>query len=305
MPIEIATPLELHAAQLVNAARADNGLDPVHVEVHLNSAAQGHSDWMAGGGGLSHRGADDSRPADRAEDADFPMAGASWQLTENVGYVSYRGTPGRGDVDNLHAALMDSESHRDNILDPDVDYVGIGLSTGQLGQHDVLFITQNFAATTRPVLVQEEADGQPVLTTYENGVPVDGTTRPVDAEDLPEDQTPPEDEAQPSTAGACFVATAAYGDAAHPDVILLRRLRDEVLVRSAAGRAFIRAYWRIGPVLARLVRARGATGRMTRLALRPVIAGAARAVAARPPRGVASPMAHRDRGTTGAMSGRK
>jgi hypothetical protein len=50
--------------------------------------------------------------------------------------------------------------------------------------------------------------------------------------------------------GTCFVATVAYGDPSHPDVVLLRRFRDEVLVRYTAGRAFIAWYWRTGPRLA-------------------------------------------------------
>jgi len=51
--------------------------------------------------------------------------------------------------------------------------------------------------------------------------------------------------------GACFVATTAYGDRNHPDVVLLRKFRDEVLTRSSAGRSFIDWYWRTGPYLAR------------------------------------------------------
>ena len=49
----------------------------------------------------------------------------------------------------------------------------------------------------------------------------------------------------------CFVATAAYGDPAAPEVETLRLFRDRVLARSSLGRAFIAIYWRVGPVLAR------------------------------------------------------
>ena len=292
MPIEIADPLELHAADLVNAARAEAGLAPVHVEVHLNHAAQGHSDWMSEQGVLSHQGAEGSTPAERAADADFPLEGGRWTLTENVAYRSIDGSPDMRDVENLHDALMASEGHRANILDPDVDYIGIGLSVGQLefgrGHHDVLYLTQNFASTSQPVLVQEEIDGEAFLTTYVEGEPVDGSSEPVEPTDHDEEtEQTPEDEQQdgtasPSTAGgACFVATAAFGDPGHPDVAMLRRLRDEVLVRSAAGRAFIRTYWRIGPRLARIVRADGLSGRAARAALQPAVALAARVVAAR------------------------
>lgn len=54
-----------------------------------------------------------------------------------------------------------------------------------------------------------------------------------------------------SKSGAtCFVASAAYGDPNHPDVMFLRGFRDNTLRNSAAGRIFIDLYWRVGPHLA-------------------------------------------------------
>jgi len=53
-------------------------------------------------------------------------------------------------------------------------------------------------------------------------------------------------------APGCFVATASLGEG-HPDLDTLRALRDRVLAHSAAGRAFIRFYYRFGPYAARLV----------------------------------------------------
>lgn len=53
--------------------------------------------------------------------------------------------------------------------------------------------------------------------------------------------------------GTCFVATAAYRDPQHPDVVYLRNFRDQTLVRYEKGRAFIGWYWRKGPNLARYV----------------------------------------------------
>ena len=67
-----------------------------------------------------------------------------------------------------------------------------------------------------------------------------------------------------SAGGGCFVATAVYGDPWHPDVVDLRRYRDEILVKHAAGRGFVRAYWVVGPKLARVVSAEGASGRVAR-----------------------------------------
>lgn len=54
-----------------------------------------------------------------------------------------------------------------------------------------------------------------------------------------------------SKSGAtCFVATATYGDADHPNVRFLRAFRDDCLVRTSIGRTFIGWYWVIGPKLA-------------------------------------------------------
>ena len=49
--------------------------------------------------------------------------------------------------------------------------------------------------------------------------------------------------------GACFVATAVYGDYDHPQVKKLRQFRDTSLRRSMAGRLFIRIYYALGPTL--------------------------------------------------------
>jgi hypothetical protein len=53
--------------------------------------------------------------------------------------------------------------------------------------------------------------------------------------------------------GACFVATAVFGDPFAPEVCLLRMWRDTILRRNPAGRLGIRAYGILGPLLSRIV----------------------------------------------------
>lgn len=58
---------------------------------------------------------------------------------------------------------------------------------------------------------------------------------------------------QPSEqqSSGCFIATACFGDAEHPDVAALRRWKDTELSRHLLGRWFIDAYYRVSPPIAR------------------------------------------------------
>lgn len=95
--------------------------------------------------------------------------------------------------------------------------------------------------------------------------------RPHDDHPPHEDKDPKDPKDDPKDGdgegGSCFIATASYGNAAHPDVAWLRAFRDEVLLPHPIGRAFIRFYWQVGPLMAKLVRHDGASGRMMRRAL--------------------------------------
>lgn len=66
------------------------------------------------------------------------------------------------------------------------------------------------------------------------------------------------------TGATCFVATAAYEDPNHEDVAFLRQYRNNTLRKTVLGRAFIATYWRVGPVLAKPVRANNTLRRATR-----------------------------------------
>jgi hypothetical protein len=52
----------------------------------------------------------------------------------------------------------------------------------------------------------------------------------------------------------CFIVTTTMGDINHPVVVDFRRYRDEVLLNTFIGRLFINIYYRIGPLLSKVIK---------------------------------------------------
>jgi hypothetical protein len=53
--------------------------------------------------------------------------------------------------------------------------------------------------------------------------------------------------------GGCFIATASYGSPLAPEVMVFRQFRDEKLLHSKLGSAFVRVYYFVSPPLAKIV----------------------------------------------------
>lgn len=155
--MDVASALERYMLGLINAERAAYGLDALVLEQNLNTSADRHSQWMTDTDTFSHTGVGGSTHTDRIRAADFNLQG-SWRTAENIAAVTVSGLSSLYDeVDRLHANLMNSPLHRANILDPAVDYIGIGILTGPLtygsgNRLDSVIVTQNFAATSRGVV---------------------------------------------------------------------------------------------------------------------------------------------------------
>jgi hypothetical protein len=78
-------------------------------------------------------------------------------------------------------------------------------------------------------------------------------------------------EASSGGGGACFIATAAFGSYRAPEVILLQKFRDRILLASAPGRLFVEFYYRVSPPIADFIGHYDSLKRATRLALKPLI----------------------------------
>jgi uncharacterized protein YkwD len=101
--------------ELLNAERVAAGLAPLRVAVELNLAAEEHSRDMADSGLISHTGSDGSSIMQRISDAGYAWA----RCGENIAV-------GQRSPEEAMAFWMSSPPHRANILDPQMQEVGVG-----------------------------------------------------------------------------------------------------------------------------------------------------------------------------------
>jgi Ca2+-binding RTX toxin-like protein len=147
-----ATELERYMLELVNEARAANGLPPLQLELNLNLSADNHSQWMTDNDTFSHTGVEGSSATDRMRDAGMDLSGG-YSTAENLAAVSVSDAESYLDeVEMLHQNLMNSPSHYVNIMHKTATHIGIGIAFGPLtygnGEtRDSVLVTQNFATS--------------------------------------------------------------------------------------------------------------------------------------------------------------
>ncbi|MEY2432250.1 MAG: hypothetical protein QOC92_1975 [Acidimicrobiaceae bacterium] len=106
----------------INSLRASKGVAPLAVFGELQGIARNWSDQMVSDAGISHNPSYSSQVS------------ADWRkLGENVGVGS--------DVDVLMKAFINSPAHYKNLVDPEYNYVGVGVSYDATGR---MFTTHDF-----------------------------------------------------------------------------------------------------------------------------------------------------------------
>ncbi len=123
---------EQKMVNLINQERAKAGLAPLTVDLRLVELARKKSQDMITNNYFSHTS---------------PTYGDPFQMMTAAG-ISYRAAgenlAGAGTVERAHSALMNSSGHRQNILSPTYNKVGVGIATG--GPYGSMY-TQLFIAT--------------------------------------------------------------------------------------------------------------------------------------------------------------
>jgi len=145
--ISVPTTAEMEADLLValNEERAARNLTAVRLTPELVELARRHSADQAARNELSHYSATGRSYQQRLQDAGI----LSVANGENVGRSeTFLTGP-------IHQSFMDSPTHRDNILNPAYDAVGIGVVRGERSGRDVYFVTVDFI---KRVVVKTAAD---------------------------------------------------------------------------------------------------------------------------------------------------
>ena len=131
--------------ELTNRDRVARGLQPLHWDASLAAAAQSHADRMGEENSLQHQYAGEGNVAARAA-----QTGAHFQaIAENIatGYSA----------DAIEAEWMHSTPHRTNILDPQMNALGVGV----VSRGGNLYAVEDFAEASEalsPRQVESKVD---------------------------------------------------------------------------------------------------------------------------------------------------
>ncbi len=112
--------VEVQSFGLLNEARADGGVESLSLDARVAQVARRHSEAMRDEGFFGHKGSDGAGLRARLRAAGVPFSAAG----ENLAQVSGVGDP----AGVAHRQLMDSPSHRDNILSTGFSSAGVGVA---------------------------------------------------------------------------------------------------------------------------------------------------------------------------------
>lgn len=130
-PIVTVTDARRRFIELINRERTRASLLPVGEDPALTKLAQSYAEEMASSGRVAHYSPKTGDVADRAEKEGILF----WRISENIAVNQ--------NVESVHEDLMGSPSHRANILDRQVDRLGIGVVFDDGGRS--IHVVQNFA----------------------------------------------------------------------------------------------------------------------------------------------------------------
>lgn len=121
---------EYQLFDLTNASRVEHGLNPLTWDEHVRKTAREHSDDMAQNAYFSHTNLAGQSPFDRMKEDEIQFLVAG----ENLAYGQFSSI-------FAHEGLMNSIGHRENILQTEFEFLGVGVAFNTDSQP---YFTENF-----------------------------------------------------------------------------------------------------------------------------------------------------------------
>src|SRR3954452_8907224 len=133
---------------LLNEQRAAAGLGPLSASAPLATTAQHYAEYMVSDAHFAHQGETGHNVVTRVLGTDPTLADRWLVLGENLGW----GTYGMATPRSMVQGWMNSPTHRDNILYPKFDEIGVGITPGArvAGRDGALTYTPVFGKLAPP-----------------------------------------------------------------------------------------------------------------------------------------------------------
>ncbi|NQU78077.1 hypothetical protein HQ544_05260 [Candidatus Falkowbacteria bacterium] len=129
------TTIETEVQNLINESRTEIKATPLTTDPELSRAAQAKADDMVLNNYFSHYGPDGKKPWDWIDYSKYSYSLAGENLAKD--FITAGG---------VHHALMESSTHKKNILNSRYRHLGIGIATGRINGNDTLVLVQMFGA---------------------------------------------------------------------------------------------------------------------------------------------------------------
>jgi uncharacterized protein YkwD len=143
------TVAEQYLLAAANQERAALGLGLLHRDAQLASAAAQHAREMAARATISHQFPGEAELTTRAAEVGVAFSVVSENVAEAPSAVL------------IHQMWMQSEHHRDNLLDPAIDAAGISV----IARDGELYAVEDFAKTVRAVSFEQQESAIALLIT--------------------------------------------------------------------------------------------------------------------------------------------
>lgn len=146
--------------RLINEDRKANNLEPLTLNKNLNLAAMAKAENMVAENYFAHYSPEGKKPWDWINRASYPYLFVGENLA--MSFTS---------AHSAHTALMNSPSHKKNILNSRYENIGLAVISGEIDGKKTNILVQLFASQKKPSLVLNTAVDKTAGTTVVNKTP--------------------------------------------------------------------------------------------------------------------------------------